>query len=143
MNRLIAVTGGMASGKTTLCQRIMKDNPDFVYIDVDTFRRGLYANDEYVKDLKKVLPALKEKEINSLNLNKIIYQNEEDMKKYKQVLYRYLFDYMATFEDKTIIVDWALIIQDDLIDKFDKVIYLDISEEERLKRLKDSDLTEE
>ncbi len=143
MNRLIAVTGGMASGKTTLCQRIMKDNPDFVYIDVDTFRRGLYANDEYVKDLKKVLPALKEKEINSLNLNKIIYQNEEDMKKYKQVLYRYLFAYMATFEDKTIIVDWALIIQDDLIDKFDKVIYLDISEEERLKRLKDSDLTEE
>lgn len=42
MNRLIGITGGMSSGKTTISHDILKHNPDYIYVDVDIFRRSLY-----------------------------------------------------------------------------------------------------
>ena len=65
------------------------------------------------------------------------------MNDYKSVLYEFVFDYIKSFDNKTIIIDWALIVNDSLIDKFDKIIYLNISEKVRLYRLKESDLTKE
>ena len=92
MNRLIGITGGMSSGKTTISEDILKHNPDYIYVDVDIFRRSLYKNASYILELKNVIPELKEyDEINSLILNKYIYSNEEYMEKYKGVLYKYLF----------------------------------------------------
>ena len=46
MNKLIGITGGMSSGKTTLCKKLIELNPDYIYIDVDDFRRSLYKNNE-------------------------------------------------------------------------------------------------
>ena len=144
MNRLIGITGGMSSGKTTISKDILKNNPDYIYIDVDIFRRNLYKNNSYVLELKNAIPKLREyDEINSLFLNKYIYSNEEYMKKYKEVLYKYLFNYLDNFDDKTIIVDWALILNDNLQDKFNKIIYVSVSEEIRLERLSESDLSKE
>ena len=65
------------------------------------------------------------------------------MKRYKEILYKYLFNYLESFDDKTIIVDWALILNDNLQDRFDKIIYVDSSEEIRLERLSESDLSKE
>lgn len=144
MNKLIGITGGMSSGKTTISYDILKYNPDYIYVDVDIFRRNLYKNDSYISELKKSLPELKKyDEINSLILNKYIYSNEEYMKRYKEILYKYLFNYLESFDDKTIIVDWALILNDNLQDRFDKIIYVDSSEEIRLERLSESDLSKE
>ena len=144
MNRLIGITGGMSSGKTTIAREILKNNPDYIYIDVDTFRRNLYSNDSYVSKLKEVIPQLKQyNKINSIILNKYIYSNEEFMTSYKKVLYEYLYNYINTFNNKTILVDWALILNDNLQDKFDKLIYVETSDKVRLERLKNSDLTEE
>lgn len=144
MNRLIGITGGMSSGKTTISHDILKHNPDYIYIDVDIFRRSLYKNDSYILELKNIIPELKPyEEINSLVLNKYIYKNEEYMKKYKKVLYKYLFNYLNSFANKVIIVDWALILNDNLKDKFDKIIYVTASKKTRLERLSTSDLIKE
>ena len=144
MNKLIGITGGMSSGKTTLCKKLLELNLDYFYIDVDEFRRSLYKNKEYIKELKLNIKELQEyKEIDSSVLNKYIYDNKEYMNKYKETLYKYLFKYINEFNNKTILVDWALIVNDNLINKFDKIIYLDISEEKRLSRLIDSDLSKE
>ena len=144
MNRLIGITGGMSSGKTTISEDILKHNPDYIYVDVDIFRRSLYKNDSYILELRNVIPELKEyDEMNSLILNKYIYSNEKYMKRYKEVLYKYLFSYLDCFDNKTIILDWALILNDDLKDKFDKIIYVSASEETRLERLSASDLSKE
>ena len=144
MNRLIGITGGMSSGKTTISKDILKHIPDYIYVDVDIFRRNLYKNDTYILELKNVIPELKEyEEINSLILNKYIYSNEEYMKRYKEILYKYLFNYLDYFDNKTIILDWALILNDNLQDKFDKIIYVSASEETRLERLSASDLSKE
>ena len=89
MNKLIGITGGMSTGKTTISKDILKYNSDYIYIDVDIFRRNLYKNNSYILELKEVIPELKEyKEINSIVLNKYIYSNKEYMNKYKELLYK-------------------------------------------------------
>ena len=85
MNKLIGITGGMSSGKTTLCKKLIELNPDYIYIDVDDFRRSLYKNNEYIQELKSKIIELKQyKEIDSLILNKHIYYDKENMNKYKE-----------------------------------------------------------
>ena len=48
INRLIGITGGMSSGKTTLSKKLIELNPNFEYIDIDVFRRNLYNNNNYI-----------------------------------------------------------------------------------------------
>lgn len=144
MNRLIGITGGMSSGKTTLSKELLKMNKDFIYIDIDEYRRSLYSQLDYINELKESIIELKEyDEINSIILNKYIYKDDSIMNKYKSILYKYVFNYINSFDNKTLIVDWALIVNDNLIDKFDKIIYLNIDEETRLSRLENSDLSKE
>ena len=57
MNRLIGITGGMSSGKTTLAKELLKLN-DYTYVDVDLYRRSLYKDESYVKELKKIIKEL-------------------------------------------------------------------------------------
>lgn len=144
MNRLIGITGGMSSGKTTISNEILKSNPQFIYIDVDVFRRNLFNNNSYVKELKEVIPELNQYDLVNTNiLNQYIYSNKQYMNEYKKIMYKYLFEYIKQFDNKTILVDWALIINDNIQDLFDKIIYVKASEETRLKRLANSDLPEE
>lgn len=144
MNKVIGITGGMSAGKTTLAKKIIVDNNDYIYVDVDVFRRRLYDDEKYVGELKKVIPELCNEElINSSSLNKYIYSDSKNMNAYKHILYKYLFEYIDSFSDEIIIVEWALIINDSLMDKFSKIIYVDASVEERLRRLENSDLTKE
>ncbi len=58
-------------------------------------------------------------------------------------MYKYLFNYLDCFDNKTIIVDWALILNDNLQDKFDKIIYVTATDQTRLERLNESDLSKE
>lgn len=142
MNKVIGITGSMAAGKSTLVNKLKEIYPEYIYIDVDDFRRNLFKNQSYINDLKKVIPELRQYDnINSIILNKYIYENENYMQNYKEVLYRYLFNYIDSFEDKTIVVEWALILNDKLEKHFDKIIFVDAQEKIRLSRLKESDLS--
>jgi len=144
MNKLIGITGGMSSGKTTLSKELLKINKDYIYLDIDIFRRSLYQNKEYISELKNHIKELKDyQKIDSIILNKYIYSNKNYMTKYKEVLYKYLFKELDKYQEETILVDWALILNDNLEKHFDKIIYLDINEDIRLERLKDSDLSKE
>ena len=82
-------------------------------------------------------------QIDSVILNKYIYSNVTYMEEYKKILYKYLFDYIDSLQNKLIFIEWALIINDNLIDKFDNLIVIDSSYENRLNRLIDSDLSKE
>ena len=143
MNKLIGITGGMSSGKTTLSKEILKLNNGYIYIDVDEFRRNLFYKEDYINKLKNIKPLRNYKNIDSNILNKYIYTNDNYMQIYKDILYKYLFNYINSLDNKIILIDWALIINDNLIDKFDKIIYLNVSEQIRYKRLINSDLTKE
>lgn len=146
MNKIIGITGYMSVGKSYILNKILSlINEDYILIDVDIFRRKLLKeNMHYVDSLKEVISELNEfTEIDSITLNKYIYINDNYMEEYKNILYKYLFDYIDGFKNKSIFVEWALIINDNLIEKFDKLIIIDSNYENRLSRLVDSDLSKE
>jgi len=146
MNKIIGITGYMSVGKSYVLSNLLsRIDKDYILIDVDIFRRKLLKeNSKYVDALKKVIPSLNEfNEIDSVILNKFIYSNDNYMEAYKKILYKYLFDYIDSFQDKLIFIEWALIINDNLTSKFDKLIVIDSSYENRLSRLIDSDLSKE
>ena len=118
MNKIVGITGYMSVGKSYVLNKLLSlITEDYILIDVDIFRRTLLKeNSQYVDALKKVIPELNTfTEIDSITLNKYIYSSDNYMKEYKKVLYKYLFDYIASFENKLIFVEWALIINDNLI----------------------------
>lgn len=146
MNKLIGITGYMSVGKSYVLSNILSlIKEDYILIDVDIFRRKLLKEDiKYINDLKKIIPELSDyTEIDSIILNKYIYSNDKYMNDYKKVLYSYLFNYVDSFKDKLIFMEWALIINDNLINKFDKIIIVDSSYDIRLNRLVNSDLSRE
>lgn len=114
MTNITGITGKMGSGKTTLLNKL-KDLDilnEFEFLNMDEFRRNI--------------PELK-------NMN--IYNSE-----YKIILYKYLRVYLSSIY-KPAIIEWALIIEDNLLDKFNKIIIVDCEENTLLSRFKDSDLT--
>ncbi len=135
MSRLIGVTGIMGSGKTFLCNELIKKNKNISYINVDVFRLDLKENNSsFQKELFKNIKGL----TNMENLNELIYSSVENNLIYKKILYKYLIKYLNSNMKKLkkiIIVDWALIIDDDLLDWFDKIILVTCSNDKIYKRL--------
>lgn len=122
----------MGSGKTTLCEKILEQNKKITYINVDHFRLDLRNNNkDFQKELFENIKGLTKLE----DINKYIYTNEKNMHFYKNTLYKYLNNYLKKQNNQIIIVDWALMIDDNLLDYFDKIILLTCSHEEIYKRL--------
>lgn len=135
---LIGITGLMGSGKTTLCNLLLQKDNSITYIDVDKFRHDLFNNKDYINELSN---NLNKEIITYKDLNYIIYNNNNCMNIYKNILYKYLFNYLNKISEKLVIVEWALIIQDNLIEKFDKLIIVNTSIDDILKRNTFNDLS--
>ena len=58
------------------------------------------------------------------------------MRRYKKILYKYLLLYLSNFDNKQVLVEWALLINDHLDKYFKKIIYVNIKDEVSIKRLK-------
>lgn len=144
MNKLIGITGYIGAGKTTLALKLVKENKDYIYINVDEFRYELYKDNSFKEELEVDISELKKYEyLDSNIINRYIYEDEEYMQHFKDILYKRLFAYIDTFKDKTIIVDWALIIKDNLAKKFEKIFFLDVPIDIRISRFTDEDLSRE
>ena len=139
MNNWVGITGKIAAGKTTLAKKIIEENSEFVYINVDDYRREKLKDEKYIKELKKQIPPLRKYQaITSKNLNLYIYKYKKYMKRYKRILYNHLLLYLSNFKNKQILVEWALLINNHLDKYFKKIIYVDIKDEISINRLKNN-----
>ncbi|MCI9234206.1 MAG: dephospho-CoA kinase [Bacilli bacterium] len=140
MSKIIGITGYMGAGKTYIGKKICKNLKNCYFLEVDIFRRNLLKNNfKYRKRLEGVLGLNQNWDGNELN--KIIYQNEEAMQKYKKILYEFLNQQIESLSYDYIIVEWALLVQDHLLPFLDILILVEASPQIRLKRVCALDLS--
>lgn len=134
MKKVIGITGSIGSGKSyaiEVFKRICKQhNINANFIDVDTIRRNI----------------LKEENIDRIKLNKIIYNDSHEMKKYKEFIVpkikKCLVEQIKN-NDNFLFIEWALLIEDGLLDLVDSIIMCYCKEEIQIKRLENGDLGKE
>ncbi len=134
MKKVIGITGSIGSGKSytrNQFKEIAKEKKIKArFIDVDEVRRKL----------------LKDEKIDTIQLNQIIYHNEEEMKRYKQYINPKIKDYLKEQIDQNngiIFIEWALLIEDELFDIVDSIIMIDCKPSIQMKRLERGELKKE
>lgn len=134
MKKVIGITGSIGSGKSyaveifkSICEQ-NKINASF--FNVDEIRRNI----------------LEEVNIDRTELNKTIYNNKDEMKKYKDFINPKIKEYIIkqiNNIDGYIFIEWALLIEDGLCDIVDSIIMIHCEKEIQIKRLENGDLGKE
>ncbi len=134
MKKVIGVTGSIGSGKSYTIENFKKicvqNNINAIFIDVDIVRRNV----------------LEKNNIDRTLLNKKIYNNNEQMQRYKEFINPKIREYLSeqiNNNDGFIFIEWALLIEDNLYDIVDSIIMVNCSEKVQIKRLENGDLGKE
>lgn len=149
MVRVIGLTGGIASGKTTI-SNILKELGAII-IDADKIAR---------KVVEKSSPALKDIEENfgrdvlfkngkldRKKLGNIVFNDTGSLKKLNEIIHPYIVEkiideinhYKKTYNNRVIILDAALLIELNLMDLVEEVWLIVVPEEMQLGRLVERD----
>ena len=134
MKKVIGITGSIGSGKSYAVQifkTICKQNGiNASFFNVDDIRRNILKNEN----------------VDRAELNKKIYNNQYEMKKYKDFINPKIKEYLIQKINNTegvIFIEWALLIEDCLYDLVDNIIMIYCEEEIQIDRLKNGDLGKE
>lgn len=134
MKKIIGITGSIGSGKSYAVQifkRICEQNKiNASFLDVDNIRRKI----------------LDKENIDRVELNKKIYNSQDEMKKYKDFINPKIKEYLIKQINNTegfIFIEWALLIEDGLYDLVDSIIMVRCEKEIQIKRLENEDLGKE
>ena len=144
MTKVIGITGGIGSGKTTLSKYIKKIG--FLVHESDKVVSNMYAkpNNTFINFIKKNISinAVQKKKINKRLIANIIFSNE----KTKKVLEKYIHKEVKISRDsfllknlkakkKIIFFDIPLLLENKLDKKFDSIVCVISSKKNRTKRV--------
>ena len=145
MTALIAITGGMGSGKSTFSNEVKKRKLKILDSDMQVDTLYKKPKKSFLNYLKKIGlgDAIKNNKINKKQIGNIIFSN----KKIKTSLEKYIFKQVrkkrAEFikkeikkKTKVVFLDIPLLFENNLNKDFDMVISIISKKKERLKRLK-------
>lgn len=129
---VIGITGSISSGKTyclkQLCKSAEQKSISFLCINIDDVRR------EILKENLEIATLYKQS-----------YFSKSNMKKYKDAIVPNLKEYIKnqinTNKDKLIFIEWALLIEDNLLDFCDVVLMVNSKRSTQKKRLLNGDLS--
>ena len=155
--RMMGVTGTMGSGKTYVCQALMKQAADIgleaCHIDVDAFRRRVFGNDpDYFAERSGLaarlgIPLDGDNSLDRAALNSRIYSDPQAMATYKQTLYPALGRHVqeqSHMHKGLVLVEWALLAEDQLLDMVQcQVLLVTCDPQVQLSRLIGGDLPAE
>ena len=145
MTKIIAITGGIGSGKSTLCSKL-KDK-GFKIHSSDEQVAKIYKNPDkkfftYLRTIG-LSKSISKKNIDKNIISKIIFENKQIRKKLELYIFKIVRKKRSDFikqekEKKTrlIFIDIPLLFENNLEKQFHKVISIIASKQIRLKRLK-------
>ena len=145
MTQIIAITGGIGSGKSTLCSKLKEKG--FKIHNSDEQVAKIYKNPEkkFITYLHTIglSKSISKKNINKKIISKIIFENKQIRKKLELYIFKIVRKKRSDFikqekEKKTrlIFIDIPLLFENNLEKQFHKVISIIASKQVRLKRLK-------
>ena len=145
MTKIIAITGGIGSGKSTLCSKL-KDK-GFKIHSSDEQVAKIYKNPDkkfftYLRTIG-LSKSISKKNIDKNVISKIIFENKQIRKKLELYIFKIVrkkrSDFIKQEKDKKtklIFIDIPLLFENNLEKQFHKVISIIASKQVRLKRLK-------
>ena len=145
MTQTIAVTGGIGSGKSTLCSALKEKG--FKIHSSDEQVAKIYKNPDkkFITYLSSIglTKAISKKNINKKIISKIIFENKNIRKKLELYIFKIVRKNRSDFikqekEKKTrlIFIDIPLLFENNLEKRFHKIISIIATKQIRLKRLK-------
>ena len=145
MTKTIAITGGIGSGKSTLCSKLKEKG--FKIHSSDEQVAKIYKNPEkkFVTYLRTIglSKSISKKNIDKKIISKIIFENKQIRKKLELYIFKIVRKKRSDFikkekqkKTKLIFIDIPLLFENNLEKHFNKVISIIASKRVRLKRLK-------
>ena len=144
MTKVIGITGGIGSGKTTLCKYLKKSG--YPVHESDKFVSGLYKKPNYsfLNFLKKNISkdVVQNYKINKKKVANIIFQRNEMKKKLEDYVHKEVKAYRDSFVKKhhknkkgAIFVDIPLLFENDLDKDFDIIVCIIEKKKIRIERV--------
>lgn len=134
----IGITGSIASGKTTVSKILsLKSGPLF---SADQVVKKLYKNTNFQRILIKEFNIKKKSNFKYLLKNKIL-KNKGDIKKLEKIIHPMVRREMKKFsvlnkKNKNLFYEVPLLIENKLMNLFDKIVFVKARKSLRLKRFK-------
>lgn len=138
--RMIAITGSIGCGKTTIAKMIRQQG--YVVFDVDAWVRRLYFNKKFIEKVRETFPAVAEGEgVNKRKLRNIVFSDRNQLKILEKMTHPFLLKYFKQVihrnsrVNKLFFVDVALLFEMGW-DRFcDKIIVADVDYEIQKQRV--------
>ena len=145
MTQIIAITGGIGSGKSTLCSKLKEKG--FKIHSSDEQVAKIYKNPEkkFITYLHSIglSKSISKKNINKKIISKIIFEDKQIRKKLELYIFNIVRKKRSNFikkekqkKTKLVFIDIPLLFENNLEKQFHKVISIIASKQIRLKRLK-------
>lgn len=98
--RLVAITGSIGCGKTTLANIIKELG--YVVFDVDGWVRRIYYNKEFIKELKIIFPQVVDENfhVDKRAMRNIVFNNNPELKKLEGLIHPSLRSYLKKIKHK-------------------------------------------
>ena len=148
MKKIIGITGGLATGKTTVADMFVQKGA--VKIDADRIAHGLLKEDQKIRD--KVIDAFGEGiltggKIDRKKLANIVFKDKDKLKKLTNILHpRIIENIKERIEkegDKIIVIDAPLLMEAGLEEMMDVIIVVKAERHTQIKRAVNRGISEE
>ena len=142
MHKVIAVTGPVGSGKSTVSK--MLERKGCLYLNADEIVHELYKDKTVQDNLKKIIPNLKiiNGEIDRQSLKEDLLENPKHKARLEKYIHALVSDYIISSikSSKTnVVMEVPLLFESHLDDFADEIIYVEVDENTQLQRLKERD----
>lgn len=142
--KLIAITGSIGCGKTTISRMIREEG--YVVFDVDGWVRRLYYRKDFINRIREVYPETVDGwTVDKRKLRNIVFNDYDQLKKLESMTHPFLRRYLKEIirrnsgSNKLFFIDVALLFEMNWQIYCDRVIVADVAYEIQKKRVMERD----